>query len=217
MKRSAYVPRLLELTLGQFFTALGVVFMLQANLGLEPWSVLQQGLHHALGISFGTAVVVVSTSIILLDLLLGERIGLGMVFSALLCGPIIDVITALDRIPQQTKLLPGLAFLLLGLELLAFGTWLSMKVGLGCGARDALMVAMARRTGITVGICRVTSELTATLLGWLLGGQVGIGTIVSAAGIGALIELNFRLLRYQALEEKHEYLSDTFRHLVLRR
>ena len=191
MKRSAYVPRLLELTLGQFFTALGVVFMLQANLGLEPWSVLQQGLHHALGISFGTAVVVVSTSIILLDLLLGERIGLGMVFSALLCGPIIDVITALDRIPQQTKLLPGLAFLLLGLELLAFGTWLSMKVGLGCGARDALMVAMARRTGIT--------------------------TIVSAAGIGALIELNFRLLRYQALEEKHEYLSDTFRHLVLRR
>ena len=217
MKQRAYLPRLVELTIGQVVTAVGIVFMMQANLGLEPWSVLQQGLNRTFGITFGTAVVVVSTSIIILDLLLGERIGLGMVFSAVLCGPIIDFISARNWIAQQTKLLPGLVFLFLGLELLAFGTYLSMRVGLGCGARDALMVAMAKRTGITVGICRVASELAATLIGWLMGGQVGIGTVLSAAGIGTLIEVNFRLFRYHAVDEKHEYLSDTVRNLFSHR
>lgn len=202
------------LLFGQVWTAVGVTFMLQANIGLEPWSVLQQGLNNTIGVSFGTAIVIVSTGIILLDLLLGERIGMGMVVSAVVCGPIIDFLGWLNVIPQQTQLVPGIGFLLIGLELLAFGTYLGMRAEMGCGARDALMVAMAKRTNITVGICRFTTEAAAVLLGWLMGGQVGIGTILGAFGIGALIELNFRIMHFNAVDVQHEYLSETMKHLL---
>lgn len=214
MRKKSFISKIMLLFAGQVFTAIGVTFMLQANIGLEPWSVLQQGLNKTTGVSFGTAIMIVSTGIILMDLMLGEHIGMGMIVSAVLCGPIIDFFVWLNVIPQQTEILPGIVFLLIGLELLAFGTYLGMRAKMGCGARDALMVAMAKRTNITVGLCRFITEAAAVLLGWLMGGQVGIGTILGAFGIGVLIELNFRLLHFNAVEVQHEYMADTFKRLL---
>lgn len=194
---------------GQALTSLGVVCMLRANVGLEPWSVLQQGLSDTFGFSFGVANSLVGLAAILIAVALGESIGLGTLFSVFLTGVGIDAIQYLDFVPAQGALLPGLVQLLVGLELLALGTWAYLREGLGEGSRDALMVALAKRTGRSAGFCRSCAECVAILCGWLLGGQVGIGTVVAMVGIGALIDGNFRLLRFDPKAMHHENLAET--------
>ena len=103
--------------------------------------------------------------------------------------------------------------LLIGLEILALGTWMYMKSALGSGPRDALMVALARKTGRSVGLCRATVEIFVILAGWLLGGQVGIGTVISAVGLGTLFNLNFHMLHFRAAELHQESAAETLRRL----
>ena len=214
MERRPYWLRLFHAAFtGQVLTALGVVCMLRANIGLEPWSVLQQGMSDRLGITFGTANVLVGVAVILLALALGEHIGLGTLFCVFLTGVFLDLTQWLDFIPTQTRLLPGILQLSLGLELLALGTWAYMREGLGEGSRDALMVALAKRTGKSAGLCRSCAEGLAILTGWLLGGQVGIGTVLPMAGIGLLIDLNFHLLRFDPKAIHQETLAETWARL----
>lgn len=194
---------------GQVLTALGVVLMLRANIGLEPWSVFQQGLVDRLGISFGMTSILISLAAVIIALTLGERIGLGTVFSVVVPGVVIDWLLALEWIPLQETLWGGLLCLLAGLETLTLGTYFYMKPGLGSGPRDAMCVAVARRTGKTVGLCRSCIEACAIAVGWLLGGPVGVGTVVAMVGIGVLIDLNFRLLRFDPRTVRQETLAET--------
>ena len=101
------------------------------------------------------------------------------------------------------------AALLIGMELLALGTWMYMKSTLGSGPRDALMVVLARKTRRTVGLCRAAVEVVIVWIGWRLGGQVGIGTIVAAVGVGSLFNLNFALLRFNPALLHQENLPET--------
>lgn len=198
---------------GQVLTALGVVCMLRAGIGLEPWSVLQQGLVDTCGISFGATSILIGLAAVAIALALGERIGLGTVFSVVVPGPVIDWLLASGLVPRQEHFAGGLALLVLGLELLTLGTYFYMKPGLGSGPRDAMCVAIARRTGKRVGLCRSCIEGCAILIGALLGGPVGVGTVVAMVGIGVLIDLNFRLLRFDPRTVTQETLTDTLRGL----
>ena len=101
----------------------------------------------------------------------------------------IDAIQAAHLIPQMHGLVSGIAMLIGGLELLALGTWLYMKSALGSGPRDALMVALARKFGRSAGACRAVVDVLVTVIGFFLGGPVGVGTIISAVGLGPLINL----------------------------
>ena len=100
-----------------------------------------------------------------------------------------------------------------GMELLAVGTWMYMKSALGSGPRDALMVVLARKTGRSVGLCRATVELIAIFVGWRLGGQLGVGTLISAVGLGILFNLNFGLLHFDAASLHQENIAETLRRL----
>ena len=112
VKERPYWLRLFQVAIpGQGLTGLGVVCMLQANIGLEPWSVLQQGMSDTFGITFGTANIIVGVSIILLALLLGEHIGLGTLFCVFLVGVIIDFVLWLGIVPLQTTVFGGIALL----------------------------------------------------------------------------------------------------------
>lgn len=212
-----YRRRLGALTAGLFISALGITMMLQAHVGLEPWSVLQDGLSVFFGISYGTAVMLVGLMAVCAAAALGEGFGLGTLANIFLCPVFIDALLYLGWIPQMRGLWSGLALLLLGMELLALGTWLYMKSTLGAGPRDALMVVLARRTGRSVGLCRCAVEVLAVAVGWLLGGQVGIGTVVTALGIGALLNANFALLHFPAREVRQENLPQTLRQLKMLR
>ena len=206
-----YVRRLLWLALGMLVSAIGIVMMLQANIGLEPWSVLQQGMAQSFGITYGTASVIVGAAAIGVAILFGESFGFGTVINIVLCAVFIDALLWLGWVPQMSGTLSGVLMLLAGLELLVLGTWMYMKSALGAGPRDALMVALARRTGRSVGLCRISVELLVILTGYFLGGQVGIGTVISALGLGSLFNLNFHLLGFRAAELHQENIAETLR------
>ena len=208
-----YPRRLLWVVLGMVVSAVGIVMMLQANIGLEPWSVLQQGMAQTFGITYGTASIIVGAAAIGVAILFGEGFGLGTILNITLCAIFIDYMLAQGWIPLMENLFSGILMLVGGLELLAIGTWLYMKAALGSGPRDSLMVALARKTGRSVGICRATVEIAVIVAGWLLGGQVGIGTVISAVGLGSLFNLNFKLLHFHASELRQESILETLRSL----
>ena len=212
-----YSRRLGQLLSGIVVTAVGIVMTLQANVGLEPWSVLQQGLTLTFGITFGLASILVGTTVILIAVLCGERIGAGTFINIILCGVFMDGLLALGWLPKMTGLASGVVMLLAGLEVLDLGTWMYMRSALGSGPRDALMVALARKTGRSVGLCRASVELAVFLAGWFLGGQVGIGTLISALGLGMLFNLNFALLHFDAAALHQEDIMETLRRLSRQR
>ena len=186
-----YIHRLFWLILGVAVSAIGIAMMLQANVGLEPWSVLQQGMSLRTGMTYGTASAIAGAAAILTAVFFGESFGLGTIINIAGCAVIIDAIQAAHLIPQMHGLVSGIAMLIGGLELLALGTWLYMKSALGSGPRDALMVALARKFGRSAGACRAVVDVLVTVIGFFLGGPVGIGTIISAVGLGPLINLKF--------------------------
>lgn len=206
-----YTRRLLLLLGGLAVSSVGIIMMLQANVGLEPWSVLQQGMAQTFGMTYGTAAVIVGAVVIAIAVACGESFGIGTLGNIFICGPLIDLLLYLGWIPAMERFWPGTLMLLGGLELLALGTWLYMKSALGAGPRDALMVVLARRTGRSVGVCRAVVELAIILFGWRMGGQVGAGTVIAALGLGSLFNLNFALLRFPAAEVHQENLSETLR------
>ena len=115
---------------------------------------------------------------------------------------------ALDWVPQLHSLPGGIVMLLAGLELLALGTWMYMRSALGAGP-----IALARKTGRSAGVCRICVDILVTVSGFLLGGQFGIGTVISALGLGSLINLNFSLLHFRPAEVHQENIAETLRYL----
>ena len=214
--RREYGLRIARLAGGSALTALGVVAQLQANIGLEPWSIFQQGLQYTVGVSFGVASMLVGGAAIGIAMLLGEPFGFGTLGNTVICGVLIDWFCALDLIPLSTGPLMSAALLLGGMELIALGTRLYMSSCLGAGPRDSLTVALVRRTGFSVGLCRTSMEVLVTLTGWLMGGQLGIGTLVTAAGFGFLLDANFRLSHFHPTQCRQENVTETLRRLRAR-
>lgn len=209
MQRENYGVRLLKLIAGLAITALGIVMTVQANIGTEPWSVLHQGISNVTGITFGAASVVVGIAAIAIAVFLGEQIGVGTILNVLLTGIMLDGILATGLIRQQHNFWLGLAMLVAGLELITLGTWLYMSSELGSGPRDALTVGLAKHVHRSAGLCRSSMELIALTVGALTGGQLGVGTVVSAVGIGLLFDLNFKLLRFDPTTLRQENLKET--------
>ena len=147
-----YGKRLVWLVGGMLLSAVGITMMLQANIGVEPWSVLQQGISLTFGVSYGFASVIVGAAVILIAVGLGESFGFGTVINIVLCAIFIDLLLWLDWIPMMHSTVSGTLMLVAGLELLVLGTWMYMGSRLGSGPRDALMVVLARKTGRSVGL-----------------------------------------------------------------
>ena len=206
-----YARRIARLMIGMLISAVGITMMLNANVGVEPWSVLQQGMSRTMGITYGTAAMIVGALVILVSVLMGESFGLGTLANIFVAPAMIDALLALGWIPEAKGLWTGILELVLGMEILALGTYWYMKSALGSGPRDALMVVLARKTGRSVGFCRVAVEALAVLIGWLLGGSVGVGTLLGAFGVGTLINLSFSLLGFHAEDVHQENLPETMR------
>ena len=194
-----YMRRLFWLILGVAVSSIGIAMMLQANVGLEPWSVLQQGMSLRTGMTYGTASAIAGAAAILTAVLFGESFGFGTIINIAGCAVIIDAIQAAHLIPQMHGLVSGIAMLIGGLELLA----------LGSGPRDALMVALARKFGRSAGACRAVVDVLVTVIGFFLGGPVGVGTIISAVGLGPLINLNFAAVRFKPAKVHQENAAET--------
>ena len=196
---------------GLFLFSLGIVLTMKANFGYAPWDVFHWGLGKTAGFSIGTASILSGLVICIVAFLLGEKFGLGTLINMVMIGVFMDLILYSGLIPEAKGLPAGLLVMTAGLFIISFGSYFYIKSALGTGPRDSLMVALRRRTGLPVGLCRVILEGSAVLVGWFLGGPVGAGTVFAALGIGFCIQTTFSLLRFEAAKVRHETIADTLR------
>lgn len=190
--RLIWTRRIAQLLVGLFLYGIAIAMMVRAGIGVAPWDVLTQGLNRQTGISFGLLTVIIGAVVLLLWIPIRQKPGIGTVLNVLLIGPAADV--GLAVIPQQHEpLLQGLVFLA-GLALLAVATGLYIGARLGPGPRDGLMTGIHHRWGWKLWIVRTGIEVTVLTVGWLLGGQVGIGTLAFALLIGPMVGVTLPLL-----------------------
>jgi len=202
--------RLLNMTIGLVLYAFGLVLMINANVGYAPWEVFHVGLANTIGFSIGVTSIFAGIVIVLLVTALGEKLGLGTIASMVLTGLFLDFIFWLNIIPKTENLVDGIIMLIAGLFVISTGSYFYIKSAFGAGPRDNLMIVLARRTKLPVGLCRGIVELSVLIIGWLLGGMVGLGTIISVISIGFCIQITYKLFRFDVTAVKHETLAETF-------
>jgi uncharacterized membrane protein YczE len=183
---------LVSLYLGLVLFGVSVALMLRAGLGLDPWDVLHQGLSQRTGIRFGWIVIGVGALVLLMWLPLHQRPGLGTISNVIVVG--LTAQGALSILPHPGPLAARFAFLLVGIVANGVATGLYIGAGLGPGPRDGLMTGLAAR-GHSIRRMRTLIELSVLAVGWLLGGTVGVGTVLYALSIGPLAQFFIHRLR----------------------
>jgi uncharacterized membrane protein YczE len=190
--RLRWTRRVTQLLLGLFLYGMAIALMVRAGIGVSPWDVLTQGLVVQTGLPFGLLTNLIGVVVLLLWIPIRQKPGVGTVLNVLLIGPSAQF--GLWLIPQQTvPWAQGLVYAA-GLILLAIATGLYIGARLGPGPRDGLMTGLHRRTGLRIWIVRTGIEVTVLAIGWVLGGQVGIGTLAFALLIGPMINLTLPVL-----------------------
>jgi uncharacterized membrane protein YczE len=185
------VERATRLLLGLVLFGLALATLVKADLGLDPWNVFTQGLAHQIGLTLGQTTVIVSVLLLLVWIPLGERPGLGTIANALVVGPVVDL--GLEIIPAPDQLAGQIAYMVLAIVGTAIATGLYVGAGWGPGPRDGLMTGLARR-GVPIAVARAGIEITVLVVGWFLGGSVGVATVAFAVAIGPLVRVALRRL-----------------------
>lgn len=209
-----YSVRLVKLVFGLFLFALGSFLTIQANIGLASWEAFSMGLAYLTDQTYGNILIISGFVILVIDVALKEKIGFGTILNTILIGIFVDLIQAVDLIPQMNNFFSGVLMLLLGQLSICIGSYFYIGASLGCGPRDALMVALGKRLPkVPIGIVRGVIEGTVLLIGWLLGAKVGIGTVISVFGISFILEATFNILHFDVTNIEHESIVDTVRTL----
>ena len=178
------MTRSVRLLGGRVLFGLALALFVQAHLGLDPWTVFSQGLARRTGLTLGTVTVIVSLVLLLLWIPLRQRPGLGTVANALVVGPVLDLGVAI--IPAPDALALQVVYVVVAVVVIAVATGLYVGAGWGPGPRDGLMTGLAD-LGVPVYAARMLIEGTVLVAGWLLGGTVGLATVVFALAVGPLV------------------------------
>lgn len=208
----AIITNMVIAAVSLFVNGFGIYLTIQADIGAAPWDVLNLGISKSLGILYGSASIAVSVTILIIDILLKEPIGIAMFIDAIVVGKAVDFFNWLGPVPRCTSLLTSIPVLTAGLFVLAYTQYTYMIASLGCGPRDTLLVGLAKRVKrVPIGAVSIILLSTSTLIGWLLGGPVGLGTILCAFGAGPIMQLAFHTVRFDATEIKHQRLTDSLK------
>ncbi len=195
--RPPRVRRLVQLYAGLVLFGVSSSMLLLAGLGVDPWDVLHQGLSRRLGLGVGTWAIIVGVAVLLLWIPLRQRPGFGTLSNVLVVGVVIDVMLAV--VPPVHGLAARILVMTAGVVLNGVATGAYIGAGLGPGPRDGLMTGLAAR-GHSIRVVRTSIELTVLLTGWVLGGTVGVGTVVYALAIGPLAHITIPRLRIPLAE-----------------
>jgi uncharacterized membrane protein YczE len=183
--------RLLQLYLGLALYGASSALLVEAGLGLEPWGVLHQGLAELTGLTIGVVSIIVGAAVLLLWIPLRQRPGLGTVSNVFVIGIAMDGTLAL--VPDAHPLAVRIPLLVAGILLNGMATGLYIAAVFGPGPRDGLMTGLHRRTGRSIRLVRTSLELAVVATGFVLGGTVGVGTVLYAVAIGPLAQLFLRV------------------------
>ena len=185
--RAGKLPRrLVQLLAGLILYGVSMAMMLRATLGLNPWDVFHAGLTGRVPVTFGQVTIIVGALVLLLWIPLRQWPGLGTIANVVVIGLAVDA--ALAVMDSPSGLPAQLALLVAGLVLNGLAGGLYIGSQLGPGPRDGLMTGLALRTGLSIRLVRTGLELTVLAVGWLLGGPVGLGTVLYAMTIGPLVQ-----------------------------
>lgn len=185
--------RILQLAIGLVAYGIAIAFMIRAGIGVSPWDVLGQGVSLRSGMPFGLVTNIVGLVVLLLWIPIRQKPGIGTVANVLAIGPSAQL--GLWLLPDQTDLVPRILFFAGGLVLLAVATGLYIGARFGPGPRDGLMTGIHRRFGWPIWIVRTAIEVVVLTIGWILGGNVGIGTLAFALLVGPMVNVTMPLLR----------------------
>jgi uncharacterized membrane protein YczE len=175
---------------GLWIFGTGIALMVNARMGLGPWDVLSQGVALITGWRIGTITILIGALVLSLWAVIRQRPGIGTLANILLIGMAVNA--TLPLLPEFESIPVRFVELLLGVLTIGFGSALYLGARLGAGPRDGLMLGLHQRTGWSIRVTRTAIELVVLVIGWLLGGTVGIGTVVFAVGIGPVVQFMIR-------------------------
>ncbi|WP_350352326.1 hypothetical protein ABS642_03940 [Microbacterium sp. A8/3-1] len=183
--------RIAQLLVGLFLYGIGISFIVRGMIGAAPWDVLTQGIARHVPLTFGVITILVSVVVLLLWIPIRQKPGIGTVLNALLVGPAADI--GFLVIPETDELWIRIAFFVIGLLVLSGATGLYIGAAFDPGPRDGLMTGLHRRTGWPIWVVRTGLEVTVVAVGWVLGGNVGVGTVAFALLVGPLCQFFLRV------------------------
>ena len=212
MDKSKIIKGWFQIVAGLLVFALGIHLTIFANVGLLSWDVLGMGISYHTPLNYGLSMTAISVTVLIVDLLLRERIGFGTIIDALLTGNFVQMYNDLNPFPLNENFWIGILILLAGLIVAALGMWIYMAAGQCCGPRDALLVGLGKRLPkLPIGLVEIMIFGAVLLVGWLLGGPVGIGTLIGTFGIGFAIQLVFSLVGFEPRNVKHRSVREALR------
>ena len=184
--------RISILFFGLAIFGLGDSLLVQGNIGNAPWTVFAQGLSLKTGLPLGVSTFLISVTVLLIWIPLKEKPGFGTLSNIVLIASFIQI--GISIFPLQESLALGIVFDIVGILLVGIGSALYITCGLGPGPRDGAMTGIHRVTGVRVGRVRLGIEITVLAVGWLMGGTVGVGTLLFALFIGESIAISLGIL-----------------------
>lgn len=215
MSTNNLIIRIGRTILGLFIFSFGLYLTIICNIGLAPWDVLVTGISNHTPFSYGNILTVLSLLIILFNLYLHEKIGLGTLLDALLVGNFVDLLSYFQLIPFKFSLIWSIVVFIVGLFFMGYGQFFYMSSAIGCGPRDTLLIGLGKRVSkIPIGFVSVGLSCLVLFIGMLLGGSVGIGTILATVGMGTIMQFVFNLLHFEPRDIKHDSIITTFHHLM---
>ncbi len=217
MKRNNIFLGWIRIILGLLVFSLGVHLTIRANLGLAPWDCLGMGISKQTPLNYGLSMTATSIVILIIDVLMKEKIGFGTIIDALITGNFVQMFNDIDPFPETTNIFAGVVIIIAGLTLMAIGQYYYMSAAQCCGPRDALLVGLGKRLArLPIGAVQAILLGVVLLVGWLLGGLVGIGTIVTTFGAGVVMQMVFSIIKFEPRAVDHQSVFDTVRILSKR-
>ena len=200
----------IRIVCGLLVFSFGVHLTIYANIGLAPWDCLGMGIAKHTPLNYGLSMTCIALTVLLIDILLKEKIGFGTIIDALLTGNFVQAFTYLNPLPENTNTWLGIAIMLFGFVFMALGMWIYMKAEQCCGPRDALLVGLGKRLPkIPIGVVEVLLWAVVLLGGFLLGGPIGIGTVISTFGAGIIMQFVYNIIRFEPRKLKHRGVAET--------
>ena len=215
MSRKQVLLQWLQIAAGLLVFSFGVHLTIFANIGLAPWDCLGMGIANHTPLNYGLSMTLIALVVLGIDLLLRERIGFGTIIDALLTGNFVQMFGDLNPLPENGNIWLGILLMLIGFVFMALGMWIYMSAEQCCGPRDSLLVGLGKRLpGLPIGVVEVLLWAMVLLAGWLLGGPVGIGTLISTFGAGLVMQLVYWLIRFEPRNLHHRSVADTLQVLT---
>lgn len=215
MKRITILKEWGQIIAGLLVFAFGVHLTIYANIGLAPWDCLGMGLSYHTPLNYGLSMTMISIVVVVIDLILKEHIGYGTLIDALATGNFVQMFNVLNPFPENRNLGLGIGIMLIGFVFMAIGMWIYMKAGQCCGPRDSLLVGLGKRLSkLPIGIVEVILWAVVLLFGWLLGGKVGIGTLISTFGAGLVMQLVYTIIHFEPRDINHKGLIEVTKQLI---